>query len=91
MREIARRMYGQLSAIRLILELAVRIRLSFAYPADRFAQFFNSLVERTFMVLVILACMGETGYLTPESPERRDGFDINADACGWHSAGHTIG
>ena len=43
------------------------------------------------MVLVILARLGETRHLTPESLERRDGFDNNADACGWDNTGHTMG
>jgi hypothetical protein len=40
------------------------------------------------MVLVIRAPSGETGHFTPESLERRDGFDNDADACGWDNAGH---
>ena len=43
------------------------------------------------MVLVILARLGKTRHLTPESLERRNGFDNNADACGWDNAGHTMG
>lgn len=43
------------------------------------------------MMLVILARLGETRHLTPESLERRDGFDNNSDACGWDNAGHTMG
>ena len=42
------------------------------------------------MVLVSLASLGETGHLTPEPLERRNGFDNDADACGWDNAGHTI-
>jgi hypothetical protein len=42
------------------------------------------------MVLVILARLGETRHLTLEPLERRDGFNNNADACGWDNAGHTI-
>ena len=43
------------------------------------------------MVLVILVRSGETRHLTPESLERRNGFDNNADACDWGNAGHTMG
>ena len=43
------------------------------------------------MVLVILARLGKTRHLTPESLERRNGFDNNADACGWDNSGHTMG
>jgi hypothetical protein len=43
------------------------------------------------MVLVILVRSGKTRHLTLESLERRDGFDNNADACGWDNARHTMG
>jgi hypothetical protein len=43
------------------------------------------------MELIIVACMGETAYLTPESAERGNGFDNNTDACSWDNAGHKIG
>jgi len=75
----------------LILELLVRETTGHVfYPADRLAQFLNSRVEHAFMVFVIPARLGETRHLTPESLERRDGFDNNANACGWDNAGHTI-
>ena len=84
-------MYRQSPASCLIPELLGRVMLLVRLPTGGFAQFLNGRVKHTLMVLVVLARLGETRHLTPEPLERRDGFDNNADACGWDNTGHTTG
>ena len=85
-------MKGQSSAIRLSreLRLAGETLLMGLSGGQRFAQLPNSGFESASLVLVIAVFLRQTGHLSLESLEPRDGFDDNAGACGWSNAGHKM-
>jgi hypothetical protein len=56
---------------------------------QRFAQLLNSGVKSASLARVILVPSRQSGHLSLESLQPGDGFDDNADACGWTNAGHN--
>jgi hypothetical protein len=57
---------------------------------QRFAQLLNRGVKSASLARVILVPPRQSGHLSLESLQPRDGFDDDADACGWSNAGHKL-
>jgi hypothetical protein len=57
---------------------------------QRFAQLLNSGLKSASLARVILVPSRQSGHLSVESLQPRDGFDDDADACGWTNAGHKL-